>query len=244
MLRLQIPVTARSIFSTTHLSKPRPVQVRFIGNTSLSTLDPKQHPLTEPLGENFTEAQHAATLIHGRGFHKPFHHPRTHDIPVANIQFRSYHTELLDLFTHFATHTASALGIPVSRVVTLPTKRTLWTVPRSPHVHKKSQENFERKVYKRAIKAWDAHPDVVDKWCQYLRKHALAGVGLRVTRWQRMPLGIGKKRSEEAENELRKQGDGSHKGMIKTLGDKIVAEEMATSMPGSAARMNLSTTST
>ena len=127
------------------------------------------------IGENFTEAEHAATLIHGRGIQTAFHHPRTHDIPVANIQFRSHYPELLDLFTHFATHAASSLGIPVSRVVTLPT--TLWTVLRSPHVHKKNKENFERKVHERAIKAWDADADVVDRWCRYLRQHAWAGWG-------------------------------------------------------------------
>ena len=155
------------------------------------------------IGENFTEAEHAATLIHGRGIQTAFHHPRTHDIPVANIQFRSHYPELLDLFTHFATHAASSLGIPVSRVVTLPTKRTLWTVLRSPHVHKKSQENFERKVHKRAIKAWDADADVVDRWCRYLRQHALGGVGMRVTKWRRMPVGIGKLGSGWCERSVR-----------------------------------------
>lgn len=164
--------------------------------------------------------------MHGRGIHFPFFHPRTHDIPVANIHFRSHHPRLLDLFTHFATHAASSLGIPVSRVVFLPTKRTLWTVPRSPFAHKKSQENFERRVHKRAIKAWDADPEVVDRWCRYLRRHALGGVGMRVTKWERLPLGIGKTRLEEVNDRLEKK-NGMAGQKIKQLGEKIVVEELA-----------------
>ncbi|KAG5646781.1 hypothetical protein DXG03_002158 [Asterophora parasitica] len=172
-----------------------------------------------------TEEAWAASLVHGRGIHFPTFHARTHDIPVANIQFRSHHPRLLDLFTHFATHAASSLGIPTSRVVTLPTKRTLWTVPRSPFAHKKSQENFERRVHKRAIKAWDAHPEAVDRWCRYLRRHALGGVGMRVTRWERHPLGVGKARLEEVAKRLDKPEVMSAQ-KIKALGQKIVKEEL------------------
>lgn len=189
-------------------------------------IDSKRLPLLEPLGEDFTEAEYAATLVHGRGIHMPFFHPRTHDIPAASIQFRSHHTELLDLFTHFATHAASSLGIPTSRVVTLPTKRTLWTVLRSPHVHKKSQENFERRVHKRAIKAWDADPEVVDRWCRYLRRHALGGVGMRVTRWERQPLGVGRMKLEQVEERLKGSKQQPDSKKIKALGEKIVVEEM------------------
>lgn len=172
--------------------------------------------------DSLTEAEIAATVVHGRGIHLPHFHPRTHDIPVANIQFRSHHPQLLELFTHFATHAASSLGIPVSRVYNLPTKRTLWTVLRSPFVHKKSQENFERRVHKRAIKAWDADPEVVERWCKYLRRHAMGGVGMRVTRWERMPFGVGRNMLERVDGELNKPAHN-----IKALGEKIVNEEMA-----------------
>jgi small subunit ribosomal protein S10 len=167
------------------------------------------------------------SLVHGRSVHEPFIHPRTHDIPVANIHFRSHHIELLSVFTHFALHAASSLGIPTSGVASLPTKRTLWTVPRSPFAHKKSQENFERKVHKRAIKAWDADAEVVQRWVAYLRTHVLAGVGMKVTTWDRIPLGLG-----EATMVV---GDGVDTlnpmlvapKAIKELGDMIIKEEQA-----------------
>lgn len=177
-------------------------------------------------GPDLSEVEYASSIVHGRGAHLPFFHPRTNDIPVANIQFRSHHPRLLDLFTHFATHAAYSLGIPISQVCYLPTKRTLWTVPRSPFVHKKSQENFERRVHKRAIKAWDADPEVVQRWCNYLRHHAMGGVGMRVTRWERMPLGVGATRLEHAMRGLESSVDSEK---IKALGESIVRQEMAAS---------------
>jgi hypothetical protein len=55
-------------------------------------------------------------------------------------------------------------------------------------VHKKSQENFERKVHKRMVKAWDTDPEVIRRWVAYLRRHELGGVGMRIIQWDRLPL--------------------------------------------------------
>jgi len=125
----------------------------------------------------------------------------------------------------FVGHAAAALGIPISRPVYLPTQRSLWTVPRGPFVHKKSQENFERKVHKRAIKAWDADPEVVDRWVRYINAHAMPGVGLRVTQWKRAPLDIGQQMVDAAVGRTRlAQGSGADK--VKALAEKIVQQEL------------------
>ncbi|KAG5733404.1 hypothetical protein E4T56_gene4112 [Termitomyces sp. T112] len=186
-------------------------------------LDPDSLP-TPPLepGKPYTEEQYAASLVHGRGVHVPIYHKPKYGIPAGNIHFRSHHPELLDLFTHFAAHAASSLGIPCSRPVHLPNKRTLWTVLRSPFAHKKSQENFERIVYKRALKAWDADPEVIDRWFKYLRRHAMGGVGMRTTKWERMPLSVGKARMETVSKLESVNGK-----RIKAFGQKIIAAELA-----------------
>ena len=165
------------------------------------------------------------TLVHGRSVFAPHLHPRTHGIPVANVHFRSHHIPLLKLFTHFALHAASSLGIPASNVIPLPTQRSLWTVIRSPFAHKKSQENFERKVHKRAIKAWDADPEVVQHWVSYLRKNAMPGVGMKVTTWERIPIGIGAMDLEvlDTMENLMAEAPSS----IEALGQQIVAEEVS-----------------
>jgi small subunit ribosomal protein S10 len=130
----------------------------------------------------------------------------------------------LDLFTHFAAHAAAALAIPVSRTIYLPTQRSIWTVPKSPFVHKKAQENFERKVHKRAIKAWDADPEVVDRWLKYLQSHMLAGVGMRCTKWERVPVGFGEHKLKNLMAQMSLQPAG-HAQKVKALGDEIIRQE-------------------
>lgn len=192
-----------------------------------ATWDPRDLPFRQTLNGEYTEREWAATLINGRGVHNAYYHPQTHGIPVASVHFRSHHVRLLEFFTHFASHAASSLGIPISKVARLPTQRTLWTVPRSPFAHKKSQENFDRRVHKRAIKAWDADPEVVDRWLMYLRKHALGGVGMRVTRWERLPVGHGATRLAHVKQQMRAPGPKTVEEAVKALGEKIIAEELA-----------------
>lgn len=96
-------------------------------------------------------------------------------------------------------------------------------MPKGPFAHKKSQENFERKVHKRAIKAWDANEQVVDRWLKYLERHILGGVGVRTTRWQRVPVGIGKHRLKNVMDGMTDAEE------VKVLGDKIVESELASS---------------
>ncbi|KAL9709032.1 mitochondrial 37S ribosomal protein rsm10 [Leucoagaricus gongylophorus] len=159
----------------------------------------------------------------GFSLKKAAQHQRTHEVAVASVHLRSHHPQLLDLFTHFASHTASALHIPTSPVIFLPTQRSLWTVIRSPFVHKKSQENFERKVHKRVIKAWDAHPRVVDTWLRYLRLHMLGGVAIKVTTWEHLPLSVGS-HSSLSHVDLTHQHSLHHQ--VQSLGTDILRQAM------------------
>ncbi|KAK7036671.1 mitochondrial 37S ribosomal protein rsm10 [Paramarasmius palmivorus] len=193
----------------------------------------QQTSLEDELGPDFTEEQYASHSVHGRGIHLPYFHPQTHSLPVAVIHFRSHHPKLLDLFTHFSTHAASALGIPTSRVIGLPTQRSMWTVLRSPFIYKKSQENFERRVYKRCIKAYDTDPEVVDRWFKYLMRHEMGGVGMRMIKWDRVPVGIGAKLYGQVKKELERTGSGA-KGEIKKLGQQIVEDELRAVQEGKA----------
>lgn len=183
--------------------------------------DPRQPPEDLSL-----EPKWASSIISGRGVHLPYQHPRTHNIPVAVIHFRSFFPHLLGLYTHFAAHAASSLGIPISKPVFLPTQRSLWTVLKGPFVHKKNQENFERRVHKRAIKAYDADPEVVERWIKYLESHAMGGVGLRIVRWERVQVGVGEERLKGVVDQMRLASVRSA-DKVKALGDKIVEQEMA-----------------
>lgn len=117
-----------------------------------------------------------------------------HGIHVATLHLRSHTTELehLAFFTSFALRAARALGLPTSGVIALPTKTSLFTVPRSPFAHKKSQENFWRKEHKRAIKVYDGNEEIVQAWLAYLRKEAMGGVGMKAQVITYRPVGWGK----------------------------------------------------
>jgi len=155
---------------------------------------------------------------------KPQRHPKTHGIPVAMLHFRSYHLSLLDFFMHFVLHSAYSIGIPCSGVAHLPTKRSLYTVLRSPFAHKKSQENFVRITHKRAIKLWDANPEVVDRFVAYLRENMLGGVGMRVVRWYRLPVGFERHMGLGQKTQNCEQD--THVEKAKALAEKIVQKEL------------------
>lgn len=55
-------------------------------------------------------------------------------------------------------------------------------------MHKKAQENFEKKSHGRVIKVWDAERDVVDKWLRYLKKYSVGGVGIKAVVYDWVPL--------------------------------------------------------
>lgn len=123
------------------------------------------------------------------------YHRKTHSHHVASLQLQAFghgqEVQDLDFFSDFAVRAAYALGIPVSKVQSLKTTKALWTVPRGPFVHKKSQENFERRTNRRLIKVWDANVEVVEKWLHFLRIHAMEGVGMRAEIFQHVPIGFG-----------------------------------------------------
>ncbi|KAJ9091305.1 hypothetical protein QFC21_007260 [Naganishia friedmannii] len=105
--------------------------------------------------------------------------PKTHGIHVATLTLRAHHPSVITQFSSFALHAAHSLGMPVSRPAALPVTRSLYTVLKSPFVHKKAQENFEKKYHARVIKVWDTERDVVDKWLRYLKKYSIGGVGIK-----------------------------------------------------------------
>ena len=53
-------------------------------------------------------------------------------------------------------------GAQISGPIPLPTKMHRWTVLRSPHVDKKSREQFELKVHKRLIEIDDSRAQTVE----------------------------------------------------------------------------------
>jgi small subunit ribosomal protein S10 len=176
--------------------------------------------------EDMPEPVLSSLSLPGKSIYQPVYHEPRWRIPVAAITFKGYDTDRLALFTHFAVHVASALGIPTSKAYPLPKERRLWTVPKSPFVHKKAQENFERITHSRGVKAWDAHPDIVHLWIQILTAHAMPGVGMRIVKWTRAEIGGGGSELKEVEKKL-KDVFKRREERVRQLGEKIVESESA-----------------
>jgi small subunit ribosomal protein S10 len=78
------------------------------------------------------------------------------------IRLRGYDHRLLDQSTVEIMDTAKRTGAKVSGPIPLPTRINRWTVLRSPHVDKKSREQFEIRTHKRLMDILDPTPQTVD----------------------------------------------------------------------------------
>ena len=67
------------------------------------------------------------------------------------IKLMAYDHRLLDLSAEEIVETAKRTGAHVAGPIPLPTKREVFTVLRSPHVDKKSREQFQIKTHKRIL---------------------------------------------------------------------------------------------
>ena len=85
---------------------------------------------------------------------------------VANqsirIRLKAYDHNLIDKSTDKIIRTARSTGAAISGPIPLPTDRTVYTVLRSPHVDKKSREQFETRIHKRLIDILNATGKTVD----------------------------------------------------------------------------------
>jgi len=78
------------------------------------------------------------------------------------IRLNAYDHRLLEQSVGEIVDTAKRTGARVAGPVPLPTKISRYTVLRSPHVDKKSREQFEIRTHKRLIDILEPTPQTVD----------------------------------------------------------------------------------
>jgi small subunit ribosomal protein S10 len=78
------------------------------------------------------------------------------------IRLEAYDHAILDQSASEIVRTAKRTGAKVSGPIPLPTERTVYTVLRSPHVDKKSREQFEIRIHKRLIDIKDSTAQTID----------------------------------------------------------------------------------
>jgi small subunit ribosomal protein S10 len=73
------------------------------------------------------------------------------NIPKIRIRLKAYDHKLLDQSASEIIDTARQTGAKVAGPIPLPTRISRYTVLRSPHVDKKSREQFEIRIHKRLL---------------------------------------------------------------------------------------------
>ena len=78
------------------------------------------------------------------------------------IRLKAFEHRVLDQATSEIASTAQRTGARVRGPIPLPTRIEKFTVLRSPHIDKKSREQFEIRTHKRLLDIIDPTPQTVD----------------------------------------------------------------------------------
>jgi small subunit ribosomal protein S10 len=93
------------------------------------------------------------------------------------IKLKAYDYVLLDRSTSEIIDTAKRTGARVAGPIPLPTRISKYTVLRSPHIDKKSREQFEMRTHKRLIDILEPPPQTLDA---LMRLDLSAGVDVEI----------------------------------------------------------------
>ena len=77
------------------------------------------------------------------------------------IKLRAYDNKILDASTEEIVNTVKRTGATIKGPIPLPTKIERYTVLRSPHIDKKSREQFESRTHKRLIDIVEPTPQTL-----------------------------------------------------------------------------------
>ncbi len=93
------------------------------------------------------------------------------------IKLKAYDYRILDQSAHEIVETVARTGAEISGPIPLPTKKKVYTVLRSPHIDKKSREQFMSAIHKRSLEIKNPTAKTIDA----LRKFNLpAGVDVEI----------------------------------------------------------------
>jgi small subunit ribosomal protein S10 len=93
------------------------------------------------------------------------------------IRLKAFDHKLLDQSTKEIVQTATRTGARIAGPIPLPTRINKYTVLRSPHVDKKSREQFEIRTHKRLLDILEPTQQTVD---QLMKLDLSAGVDVEI----------------------------------------------------------------
>ena len=93
------------------------------------------------------------------------------------IRLKAFDHKLLDQSTREIVDTARRTGAHIVGPIPLPTRKNRYTILRSPHVDKKSREQFEIRTHKRLLDILEPTQQTID---QLMRLDLSAGVDVEI----------------------------------------------------------------
>ncbi len=87
---------------------------------------------------------------------------KTDNIPGKNPNEQKKNNKILDASTEEIVNTVKRTGATIKGPIPLPTRIERYTVLRSPHIDKKSREQFESRTHKRLIDIIEPTPQTVE----------------------------------------------------------------------------------
>ena len=97
--------------------------------------------------------------------------------PKIKVRFKAYDDKLLEQTVGEIVPTVRRTGAQIVGPIPLPTRINKYTVLRSPHVDKKSREQFEVRTHKRLLYIMDTTPQTMDA---LMRLDISAGVDIAI----------------------------------------------------------------
>ena len=99
------------------------------------------------------------------------------DSQNIRIRLKAFDHRVLDQSASEIVNTAKRTGARVRGPIPLPTRLERFTVNRSPHIDKKSREQFEIRTHKRLLDIVDPTPQTVDA---LMKLDLAAGVNVEI----------------------------------------------------------------
>ena len=106
------------------------------------------------------------------------------------IKLKSYDFNLVDKSAEKIVKTVKTTGAIVTGPIPLPTKKKIFTVLKSPHVNKKSREQFQLSSYNRLLDIYSSSSKTIDA---LMKLELPSGVEVEIKVWYKMSGLIGKK---------------------------------------------------
>ena len=106
----------------------------------------------------------------------------------GQLHLKAFDANVVMYASKYCRHMGAVLGVRTGNIIPLPKDTKLFTVLRSPHVHKKSREQFWQQTFKRLICVYDSSPENLDIFYEELQKRPPVGVLIKITDKRGIPL--------------------------------------------------------